>query len=148
MKNIARKDLAYLAGFFDGEGSISIYRLGNNPNHIEIGIVQTIRDPLLLFAIYFKGYIQCKGRTKGGLQSFSFRTAGRENVADLLSVLYPYLIVKKAQIELLNKLHKIKLNNNGKDERIAEKWEIAKNIININSAKGKHQFSKVLQKVI
>jgi len=45
-------------------------------------------------------------------------------------------------------LHKIKLNNNGKDERIAEKWEIAKNIININSAKGKHQFSKVLQKVI
>ena len=87
--NISKEVLAYLAGFFDGEGCISF--IGDTP-HINISVSQTVKEPLELFARYFQGNIHCgRKKTKGGLSYYRFRVGNRKGAGALLLPLLPYL---------------------------------------------------------
>jgi len=114
--DIPKEDLAYMAGFFDGEGYISFFKV-RGEDSVESGITQTIMEPLLLFAKYFDGNIH-KGRvTRGGLQIYRFRTSSKENIGVLLSSLFPYLIVKKSKAMLALKFIGNEIPQESADEK-------------------------------
>jgi len=89
--------LHYLSGFFDGEGSISF---NNNGRSVDIRVTQTIEEPLQRYVNMFGGTIQFVQITKGGLACFNYRTSKREICGDILTKLYPMLIVKQARAQV------------------------------------------------
>lgn len=82
--------LAYLAGFFDGEGSIYAR------NGLQVSVTQINRVPLLLLQSEFGGRVT-PARTTGSQSEW--RIYGRP-AADALRAMFPYLIVKSEQAKL------------------------------------------------
>lgn len=98
-----RVDLAYLAGFFDGEGCISIGKHRNNGKdfyELHILVAQKSRWILEWFKFNFEGKI-FKHKKPEGRQSewFTWQVAAVK-AASALKVLLPYLKLKKAEAEL------------------------------------------------
>ncbi len=91
--------LAYLAGFFDGEGCVGVYKKGQHKNHeVRISIAQVDPKPIQLFQSVFGGNI---GIQKGNYENrfgikdlFRLQYTGNR-AKDVLANLYPYLIVKR-----------------------------------------------------
>lgn len=83
--------LAYLAGFFDGEGSIYAR------NGLQVSAVQIDRTPLLLLQGEFGGRVTDPRRT--GSPTSVWRIYGQP-AAEALRALFPYLIVKSEQAKL------------------------------------------------
>lgn len=79
--------IAYLAGFFDGEGSITIDK--RNRTHVRVS--QNLREPLELFKEYYGGGIY---KDRAGFQLVITK---RIDVLFCLKQLEPYLIVKKSK---------------------------------------------------
>lgn len=93
--------LAYLAGFFDGEGCIMITKRNTrNRYYLRLHCCNTHEEPLLLFARLFGGTVQ-KRRPFGAsnLPSFYWQASYRYAQKALIA-LTPYLIVKKTRAEL------------------------------------------------
>lgn len=97
---------SYLAGFFDGEGYIGIERQSNrkgmrNPWYrVIISISLTNENVLQLFQETFGGSISVRTTQIGNHQrSWIWRLWSSKAIV-CLRVLYPYLIIKKAQAEL------------------------------------------------
>jgi hypothetical protein len=101
--------LAYLAGYFDGEGSITVNgrkrfdRKGKELTIrekipvINIKIGTTDRDVLDLFEKYFGGKTyKSNRRTKTGNTVYSYR-ANVNTTKVILRFIYPYLTIKKKQ---------------------------------------------------
>lgn len=92
---ILKKDLAYMAGFFDGEGCVSY---GSKTPAVSLS--QTVEAPLLMFVKYFGGKIHVGSRiTTGGLTMFVYRRGSREDRLALLSALYPYCSSKREKMK-------------------------------------------------
>ena len=99
--------LAYLSGFLDGEGSISIHKIlrkRNNkkyvsPDHfVLVQVSQQSPKPLELYKSIFGGTI-CTTTTKYGNKVWRYSIASKKAKV-LLENLYPYIILKKGQAKL------------------------------------------------
>jgi hypothetical protein len=104
---------AYMAGFFDGEGHISIARRGmihTSRDHstpmrhvyaLVAGAAQNKQAPLLLFYELFGGTLRIDTRAHKGRHSkqviYEWNIGGNLQVPTLLKWLRPYLLVKLEQ---------------------------------------------------
>lgn len=110
----ARTDLdAYFAGFFDGEGNISIRR---NPRrewscYVDLGVTQVSRVPLDLMVKVYGGYVRPKSiATERRQACFCWKCSKGSEVLWALYRMLPWLIVKRekartALIVLQNRPH-------------------------------------------
>jgi hypothetical protein len=107
-------DLAWAAGFIDGEGCINIAhkstisRYGKKYNYYSLAVMvgQITPEPLLKLKEMFGGHIRGPIIKENRRPSFMWSISSR-NSADMLQKLLPYLIVKKS--EALNALEFQKL---------------------------------------
>ncbi len=100
--------LNYLAGFFDGEGSIYITRINNKRSgniwyRLGLGCSNSDKRPIDLLHKVFSPirttYSYVPGRKKGYKPAHSWLATG--NVAkEFLEIIEPYLMVKKEQARL------------------------------------------------
>jgi hypothetical protein len=91
---------AYLAGFFDGEGSISIIRRKPHGHVLHVDVGQIDRRPLELLRSRFGGSIQLQRRHSFGRRDLWYWKTGSQNAVPFLEAMLPYLIVKREQAEL------------------------------------------------
>ena len=89
-------DIAYIAGLFDGEGSISAsYGVVSKVNvRVTVQIAMCDREPLDLVASVFGGCVkELKRKTKTGKSVYQWVLNCRK-AADFLEVISPYLRIK------------------------------------------------------
>lgn len=94
---------AYLAGFVDGEGCISVYENGRKTSHtLVVQIVQnrTVESTELLKSIELKyGGKVSEYRSTAERQKYNLLIQGA-NAASFLEEILPFLVLKKAQAEV------------------------------------------------
>ncbi|MCA1565840.1 MAG: LAGLIDADG family homing endonuclease [Acidobacteria bacterium] len=96
-RNITTK-LAYLAGFFDGEGCIRIkrsYRLNGNSYYLTVTVANSDRTVLENYVELFGGKVYTKGRS-ANFQQYHWEASSGE-AADFLRTMIGYLRGKKPQ---------------------------------------------------
>jgi len=95
--------LAYLAGFMDGEGCISLVRsrpTEKNPGyHLIIVVTQLNPDPLVMYQVAFGGSIHRAVDKRGHRPRITWQTSGR-NAGRALEALRPFLVVKADEADL------------------------------------------------
>src|SRR4051812_23835482 len=107
---------AYMAGFFDGEGHISIARRGSvrtsrtDPSKTKVvyalvaGAAQNVKAPLELFHNTFGGTFRIDTRTRADRFSkhvtYEWNIGGNLQVPIFLRWLRPYLLVKATQADI------------------------------------------------
>ena len=89
-------DLNYIAGFFDGEGTIGLnpYPI-TNCGQCNEEILQQMRDFVGLGDVYIQREAQGKWR-----KCFQWKISGK-NAIRFLEIITPHLVLKKAQAEFL-----------------------------------------------
>lgn len=92
-------DLAYLAGFIDGEGSIAIFHSGKR-YHLRFDIYNTNETVLVWIKEKFEGKIHRVGRAREGNKQEYVWAAGQQRAAIILTACLPYLLIKKRQAEI------------------------------------------------
>jgi hypothetical protein len=98
-------ELSYAAGFFDGEGSVSIAKRGEYKGRqgyeLVAQITNTYRDVLVMLQARFSGRIYTKNQSHsfGTKPCYWLRWTGPD-AADFLREIYPYLVVKKGKAEV------------------------------------------------
>lgn len=103
-------DLAYLAGFLDGEGCISgttggRYKEGRSrPYYTRVVIGQKDPTPLLWIQRRFGGRVFEQKRKPPYTSSFRWILNKQEDIEALLPLIIPYLIVKREQAIVGHKL--------------------------------------------
>ena len=107
---VCRENLTYIAGFFDGEGTIS--STATYYNNLRIGITNTCKAPLTFIMETLGGYIYEQKPTPIGRRVYLWQLCG-DKAATALEFLLPYLIVKKEEALLGIQLTRIY----DKDER-------------------------------
>ena len=107
-KNTITNDVAYIAGFFDGEGCIRIKRSsqGGNSYHIIAHITNSNLEILEYVKNIFGGKIRKQERTPNKTIYNFYITCSEAN--DMLKVLVGFMREKKKQAELAIKFHQIK----------------------------------------
>jgi hypothetical protein len=130
---ITREDIAYIAGFIDGEGTITLNPVrGGKWWTPYVGVINTDFNIIGFFAKIFGRQASLK-KSKNlerndayGVEITSFR-----EVYEFLQIIYPYLRVKKEQAKLLLKYCKIRLARSWQPVNIQEK-EIVEKIRELN----------------
>ncbi len=100
MGKLTREQLAYIAGFFDGEGCVHIGgRRQNTSYNLEVNISNTDEDILLWLQSIYGGYLKTVKKAKEHhIQCYNWRLASNQAVVFLDSI-YPFLILKKHQAD-------------------------------------------------
>lgn len=106
-QQLTETEKAYIAGLFDGEGSVVIgvstrKRLDGTtyPDHwLQIGITNTNRDILEWLLDKVGGHISTNSRTDHQKKCWAWRVMSKEAREFLVNIL-PYLHIKKKQAEL------------------------------------------------
>ncbi len=96
---IEQLDLAYAAGIFDGEGTVTILRVQNerNPTHSLHAFVTNTDRPLLEWLREtYGGAIYAQRQQGQNRPCWQWKLTSR-GAADFLALLLPYLRVKRAQ---------------------------------------------------
>ena len=102
MADYLETDLAYIAGFVDGEGHILILSANTGTSFVaQLGISNTNVEILEWIQEIFGGYIYDKQKVKGRKQGYQIRWNRRNRVKEILTLLLPYLKVKRAQAEVV-----------------------------------------------
>ncbi len=97
-------NVRWLAGFFDGEGSINISahpsRPGSSPNHqLRLDVANTDRGAVEAFREAFGGFIIEKVAIP--MRKLCFHWQASTSIADrALRRMYPFLVVKKVEAEI------------------------------------------------
>jgi len=110
-RGMGRQDLdAYFAGFFDGEGHITISRDPRRPwsCYVEIGATQRNEEPLHMLQRCYGGKVHKKSRGKNNPNACSvWRCSGKDGMYALYRML-PWLVVKqhKARVALIVLQHR------------------------------------------
>jgi len=107
---------AYLAGLFDGEGSISIrkYRERGHLN-IMVSVTNTDPDAIMSFSRLAEGRMVKEDRTKRGWKPvFRFIVSTYDSIVKFLEALLPYLKIKKRQAERMLTYCKSRLSHRNK----------------------------------
>lgn len=92
----SKTELAYAAGLFDGEGSISASRSSHSPANWRVIVAVSMCDkaPVEFMARVFGGRaLEIKQKTKSGKAIYQWAVYCR-NAAEVLKLLLPYLLVK------------------------------------------------------
>jgi hypothetical protein len=105
MSPLLNQDLAYIAGFFDGEGSIVISPTGKKARDLSLTVVIVQTDRVILE--WIRAILDCGGgvhsRSRAGSlgkrECFALQWGGA-SAADVLFKLLPYLRVKKGRAEI------------------------------------------------
>jgi hypothetical protein len=103
MKHFTKTQRAYLAGFFDGEGSFSIIKRLEKRSpagysyqpYIEIA---STNEEIIrwLNNLIGKGFTFWRPRKGNAKDAFAQHITGLETIIEFISILYPYLRLKKA----------------------------------------------------
>jgi hypothetical protein len=96
--------LGYLAGIIDGEGSISLTGYPYKPFAMRprVQIANTDLSMLTTIQGWVGGYVYSRPvRIPGRKQVFGLAFQSRADILELLRIVEPYLIIKKAQAQLL-----------------------------------------------
>jgi hypothetical protein len=97
-------ELAYAAGLFDGEGSISLVRQNNNRSHSpQVAVASNDYEVLAWFQKRFGGHIVTKQPRKSTHSvSYDWRLTDRRALA-FLQMIRPYLVIERKirRIDLL-----------------------------------------------
>lgn len=94
MRNLRPTDLAWAAGFLEGEGCFS---LGGKASGISITVPQVNPDPLRRLQNFFGGSINQKSQAKSGFNSqpiFVWLLCG-ENATELARAIHPWMSEKR-----------------------------------------------------
>ena len=108
---------AYMAGFFDGEGHVSIAKRGmmrcsrsdstktKRVYGLVAGVSQNSVEVLKLFSNWFDGTLRLDNRKRGGYTPrattiWEWNIGGNLQVPVFLMILRPYLIVKAAEVDV------------------------------------------------
>lgn len=107
-KNTITSEIAYIAGFFDGEGCVRIKKANQGGNSYYLIAHITNTNPVILQKVkdLFGGNtrMQEKGRKK---PVYNWCITSSE-ANDFIKTLYPFLIEKKTQVDLGIKFHESK----------------------------------------
>jgi len=109
---LSLKDRAWLSGFFDAEGSVSISVSKNlkNPSHfLRISLSNTNHSIMLWINEKLGGYL-CFRKKKNNRRDIEWRVSSN-NAERFLNIIYPYSIIKKEQIKLALEFQDTKKNN-------------------------------------
>ena len=93
-------DRAYIAGYFDGEGSVGLYPKKSG-FALKLTIAQRKPEVLLWLHGIFGGAFVTVDRVERGNQYYELRLEGRELAMPLLRIIAPYVREKKEQIDLV-----------------------------------------------
>jgi len=91
---------AYYAGFFDGEGSISIVRRKPHGHILHVDVGQVDRRPLDALKTRFGGTVQRQARHSYGQRDLWYWKVSARSALPFLEAVLPHLIVKREQAEL------------------------------------------------
>ena len=96
----SRIDIRYLAGLFDGEGSVSI-RVSQGYASCRLQLSMTAKRPVFALSHAFGGSLhKVKEPTQGGLTEWHWTLSSHKAIRQLLQRLLPYLQVKHRQAKL------------------------------------------------
>jgi len=118
-KEIVEEDLAYGAGFFDGDGNIYVRKrkgkkeIWNSTYSIATSIGNTNKDVIIWLKDKFGGGIRNHIKQKDyHKQAYQWRISDKKSY-NFLKLVYPYLILKKYQAKLSIEFYEY-MKNNGK----------------------------------
>ena len=126
-------ELAWAAGFFDGEGCVSVVKRHTGSSakrsylyyQLNLNAPQINKDPLLKLKSLFGGQVRCT-RSYGNRRPSFVWTLHAALAEKALRALLPYLIVKKAEAELaLQYRATIKPAGNYGRRRVLTDWDWA-----------------------
>jgi fucose 4-O-acetylase-like acetyltransferase len=116
--------LAYLAGFFDGEGSISTTR-----GVLRVSVGQVDPTPLQLLHGMFGGTIRRIEKANPNHQTIYHWTVGAKAAGAVLATLLPYLVVKREQAIVGIQLQSRMLHQGGNKGLPAAEKEIRQTLV-------------------
>jgi hypothetical protein len=98
-----RELIVYLAGFFDGEGTICISHRNNRASYeLRICVGQKELDPLPMYVKVFGGNIYKQKRY--GIHCLNqWNLTPKSSIKNFLDIVYPYLITKKQEADVAYK---------------------------------------------
>lgn len=94
--------LAYLAGFFDGEGCVGMYPRYDKTTpkkYLKVVVAQIDERPIRMFQEVFGGNIGIQKSKTGYRNLYRLQYSG-DRARDVLANLYPYLTVRREQAAL------------------------------------------------
>ena len=109
-------DKAYVAGFFDGEGYISIEKKQLN---LRVGIANTNKDIMEWIHINFGGQMQKVNAEKYKHKPCYLWRASSKQAENFLKYIYPFLKVKKLRAEIAFKLRETFNYENFNNQKIS-----------------------------
>ena len=125
MFKVKNTKLAYLAGFFDGEGCISITKGKNHLGNIQYSlrvIVSNTNDYVLqLYKFSFGERIQKRKHNKPEWRDCYAWELSSNRAYDFLKCVYPYLALKKPQADLAFEFQKNQSNYAGSNLKLNDK---------------------------
>lgn len=106
-KRTLQLNLAYLGGFFDGEGSVFIGRLkrpsGNPSYRINVSCAGTVKEPIEMYRKLFSKSRQeliFRSKKNPKYKPYWMWMATGHLAAEFLRIILPYLVIKKEQARL------------------------------------------------
>ena len=111
--------LAYAAGLFDGEGCVMAFINKENHKNFLVKIGNTNRDVVYWMKEKFGGFVY--EQEPGGVRKriFLWRLNGRA-AFDFAHAIYPYSIIKKAQIEMGMYFYRLDRSNRAEHDLLTE----------------------------
>lgn len=96
--------IEYIAGFFDGEGSVNVGRVGKTWNHFVLNVQVTNNKPAVLDEIHSRwggslGLYRRKGPNNNSSPTWMWNITAK-NATQFLEELTPHLVLKKEQARL------------------------------------------------
>jgi hypothetical protein len=103
----ALTDVAWAAGFVDGEGCVSVCKSSRKGQPLpyyraDLVVSNTVREPLDRLASLFGGRVVVTREAVGNRKrTFGWKTTGTAHTAEVLRELLPWLTVKREQASLV-----------------------------------------------
>ncbi len=144
--------LAYIAGFYDGEGSFAMLSPGTHcirPKPVislgntDVGVLMYIREVFSYYDVNLKLLSAHQKKNMGWKPAYRIMTSNRDQVVKIIVLLLPFLIVKLPQAKLL--LEYIQLRDvEGLRGRmhLTRELEILELVRGMNSGRGKSYYKR------
>lgn len=113
----------YIAGFFDGEGCVSIGTRGQ----CQVSITQKNPEVLYMIQEIHGGAVGCKERKFNNC--YAWRQVSKEGVGKFLESILPHSVVKRKEIELgLEAVSRLRSGNNGCNPLTSQEMAVRESI--------------------
>jgi len=121
-------DMAYLAGFFDGEGHVGIYERSDRQNagqfRLEVGVTQCDPRPLFRFQEYFGGTVRLTRRAAGTVKDLhTWRLSKMADKERFLNAMDTWCHVKREQVGIALEFIGA-VSQKDRRSRTLEPWEV------------------------